>query len=234
MLFDSISEYAIALFRDPKPKPRLLLCRHVCRSHMHVLYGTSLCPIWATGWLPMPISVIMQTPILLLHCVTYGWINFANWVQGTVLWIAKDLCRTSASGPPARGATSLQCYLKSAAVNLCHPLSSSNTHTCSSISETAKLNKITTSQYHRFLSIIFSKSNFVASMADVVMTLAAKGYPIHELLTKTYFLCWRHPESYGIQADRMLTEISRAVHRLMGWNTWLWHLYTTDVYANTS
>ena len=85
----------------------------------------------------------------------------------------------------------------------------------SNISETAKFN-IVTSQYHRLLSIILSRSNFVASMADVIMTLATKGYPVHELLTKTYFLYWRHPESYGIQAGKMLSAISRAVHRLMG------------------
>ena len=73
-----------------------------------------------------------------------------------------------------------------------------------------------TSQYHRFLSIILSKNNFVTSMADVIMTLSSKGYPIHELLTRTYFLCWHHPESYSIQADKMITLISRAVRRLMG------------------
>ncbi|DBA82067.1 TPA: hypothetical protein ACH3X2_006811 [Trebouxia sp. C0005] len=88
-------------------------------------------------------------------------------------------------------------------------------HISSNISDTAKFN-IITSQYHRFLSIILSKTNFVASMADVIMTLSRKGYPIHELLTRTYFLCWRHPESYSIQADRMITEISRAVRKLMG------------------
>ncbi len=85
----------------------------------------------------------------------------------------------------------------------------------SNISETAKFN-IITSQYHRFLSIILSKDNFVTSMADVIMTLSSKGYPIHELLTRTYFLCWQHPESYSIQADKLITHISTAVHRLMG------------------
>lgn len=88
-------------------------------------------------------------------------------------------------------------------------------HMSSNISDTAKFN-IITSQYHRFLSIILSKANFVASMADVIMTLSRKGYPIHELLTRTHFLCWRHPESYSIQADRMITETSRAVRELMG------------------
>jgi len=85
----------------------------------------------------------------------------------------------------------------------------------SNISDTAKLN-IITSQYHRFLSIILSKANFVTSMAEVILTLSRKGYPIHELLTRAYFLCWRHPESYSIQADKMITEISRAARRLMG------------------
>ena len=88
-------------------------------------------------------------------------------------------------------------------------------HMSSNISDIAKFN-IITSQYHRFLSIILSKANFFASMADVIMTLSRKGYPIHELLTRTYFLCWRRPESYSIQADRMITEISRAVRELMG------------------
>ena len=88
-------------------------------------------------------------------------------------------------------------------------------HMSSNISETAKFN-IITSQYHRFLSIILSKDNFVASMADVIMTLSSKGYPIHELLTRTYFLCWQHLESYSIQADKLITHISAAVHRLMG------------------
>ena len=88
-------------------------------------------------------------------------------------------------------------------------------HMSSNISETAKFN-IITSQYHRFLSTILSKDNFVASMADVIMTLSSKGYPIHELLTRTYFLCWQHLESYSIQADKLITHISAAVHRLMG------------------
>ena len=90
-------------------------------------------------------------------------------------------------------------------------------HMSSNIPETAKFN-IITSQYHRFLSIILSKDNFVASMADVIMTLSGKGYPIHvhELLTRTSFLCWQHPESYSIQADKLITHISAAVHRLMG------------------
>ena len=91
----------------------------------------------------------------------------------------------------------------------------------SNISETAKFN-IITSQFHRFLSIILSEDNFVTSMADVIMTLSSKGYPIYELLTRTYFLCWQHPESYSIQADKLITQISTAVHRLMGWDTWLW------------
>ena len=88
-------------------------------------------------------------------------------------------------------------------------------HMSSNISVTAKFN-IITSQYHRFRSIILSRQNFVVSMADVVMTLAGKGYPIHELLMKTYVLCWRHPESYGVQADKLITQISRAVRGLMG------------------
>ncbi|DBA89366.1 TPA: hypothetical protein ACH3X1_016227 [Trebouxia sp. C0004] len=88
-------------------------------------------------------------------------------------------------------------------------------HMSSNISETAKFN-ILTSQYHRFLSIILSRDNFVTSMADVIMTLYGKGYPVHELLTRTYFLCWQHSESYSIQADKMITHISTAVHRLMG------------------
>ncbi len=73
-------------------------------------------------------------------------------------------------------------------------------HMSSNISETAKFN-IITSQYHRFLSIILSKDNFVTSMADVIMTLSSKGYPIHELLTRTYFLCWQHPESASRQTN---------------------------------
>ncbi len=85
----------------------------------------------------------------------------------------------------------------------------------SNIPETAKFN-IITSQYHRFLSIILSKDNLVASMADVIMTLSGKGYPIHELLTRTYFLWRQQPESYSIQADKLITHISTAVHRLMG------------------
>ena len=41
-----------------------------------------------------------------------------------------------------------------------------------------------------------SKDNFVTSVADFVMTSSSKGYPVHELLTRTYFLCWQHPKSY--------------------------------------
>ena len=88
-------------------------------------------------------------------------------------------------------------------------------HMSSNISDTDKFN-IVTSQFHRFLAIILSRHDFVVSMADVIMTLVGKGYPIHGLLMKTYVLCWRHPESYGIRADKLITQISRAVRGLMG------------------
>ena len=88
-------------------------------------------------------------------------------------------------------------------------------HMSSNVSETARFN-IIPSQYHRFLSTILSKDNFVISMADVIMTLSSKGYPIHELLTRTYFLFRQHPDSYSIQADKLIYHVSTAAHKLMG------------------
>ena len=41
---------------------------------------------------------------------------------------------------------------------------------------------------------------------------ASKGYPVPELLVKTYVLCWRHPEAW---ADKLITLTSRVVRRVV-------------------
>ena len=64
------------------------------------------------------------------------------------------------------------------------------------------------------------RSNFADSMADIIHTLVSKGYKVTfvstELLAKVRFLCWQHPELYGIVADDLVTQIMTAFHRLMG------------------
>lgn len=80
----------------------------------------------------------------------------------------------------------------------------------SNISKTAKHNTVT-SQFYRFLSIILSRSNCIDSRADVIKLLIKKGYPAADLLSRLQFLCWQHPESYGILADKLYSRIRAAV-----------------------
>ena len=88
-------------------------------------------------------------------------------------------------------------------------------HMSSKISETAKYS-IVTSQFHRLQRIVLQRRNFVDNMADILHTLVHKGYDMEGMLGKVRFLCWQHPELFGIMADDLVTQIRTALHRLMG------------------
>ena len=88
-------------------------------------------------------------------------------------------------------------------------------HMSSKISNTAKYG-IVTSQFHRLRRIILQRSNFVDNMADILHTLTNKGYNTEDMLGRVRFLCWQHPELFGILADDLVTQIRSTLHRLMG------------------
>lgn len=58
--------------------------------------------------------------------------------------------------------------------------------------------------------------NFVDNMADILHTLTNKGYNTEDMLGRVRFLCWQHPELFGILADNLVTQIRSTLHRLMG------------------
>ena len=82
-------------------------------------------------------------------------------------------------------------------------------HMSSKISNTAKYG-IVTSQFHRLRRIMLQRRTFVDIMDDILHTLANKGYDTGDMLGRLRFLCWRHPELFGILADYLVTQISAA------------------------
>lgn len=82
----------------------------------------------------------------------------------------------------------------------------------SKISETAKYG-IVTSQFHRLQRIVLQRRNFVDNMADTLHTLVHRGYDMEGMLGKVRFLCWQHPELFGIMADDLVAQIREALDR---------------------
>ena len=63
---------------------------------------------------------------------------------------------------------------------------------------------------------MLQRRNVVDNMADILHTLVHKGYDMEGMLGKVRFLCWQHPELFGIMADDIGTKIRTALYRLTG------------------
>lgn len=85
----------------------------------------------------------------------------------------------------------------------------------SKISNTVKYG-IVTSQFHRLRRIILKRRNLVDKVADMLQTFTNKGHNIDDMLGRVRFLCWQHPELFGILADDLVTQIRSTLHRLTG------------------